>query len=233
MHPKSLNLVWPYESTILTYMRYSRAVLRKFVCAISNFQNKFPFCVLVPFMKRQGVANIVHARCVILKMSVYSLVTAWVYGGNRDAQSRNEKEIYFVLSNNKFLGKCLYGRHPWIRLAMDCERMVEKGINFIFCLGTAYDISSMESVGNYSVVFVDGKSMPLKNFISQFLLWALAPLQIPISLREGPFYLLYAIFIFTWVSIFSYRAPTREHYYHTCALDVPNISVCFMNGSMI
>ena len=26
--------------------------------------------------------------------------------------------------------------------------MVEKGINFIFCLGTAYDISSMESVGN-------------------------------------------------------------------------------------
>ena len=25
--------------------------------------------------------------------------------------------------------------------------MVEKGINFIFCLGTAYDVSSMESVG--------------------------------------------------------------------------------------
>ena len=43
--------------------------------------------------------------------------------------------------------------------------MVEKGINFLLCLGTAYDISSMESVGNYSVVFVDGKSMPL-NFLS-------------------------------------------------------------------
>ena len=75
-----------------------------------------------------------------------------------------------MLSNNKFLGKCWYGNHPWIRLAMDCERMVEKGINFIFYLGIAYDISSMEGVGNYSVVFVDGKSMPLKNFISQFLL---------------------------------------------------------------
>ena len=33
-------------------------------------------------------------------------------------------------------------------LAMESESMVEKGINFIFCLGTAYDISSLESVGN-------------------------------------------------------------------------------------
>ena len=77
-------------------------------------------------MKQQGVPNIFHARCVILNMSVYSLVIAREYVGNRDAQSRNEKEIYFMLSTDKFLGKCWYGRHPWIRLAMDCERMVEK-----------------------------------------------------------------------------------------------------------
>jgi len=99
-------------------------------------------------------------------MSVYSLVIAREYGGNRDAQSRNEKEKIFTLSNNKFLGKCWYGRHPWIQLAMDCERMVEKGINFIFCLGTAYDISSMESIVSYFVVFVDRKSMPPKIFFS-------------------------------------------------------------------
>src|SRR3989337_2504910 len=80
------------------------------------FKNEFPFCVPVPLMKRQGVANIFHARCVILKMSVYSLVIAREYGSNRDAQSRNEKEIYFMLSNNKFLGKCWYGRYPLIRL---------------------------------------------------------------------------------------------------------------------
>jgi hypothetical protein len=36
-----------------------------------------------------------------------------------------------------------------------------------------------------------------------------------------------------WVSIFSYKAPTREHYYYTCALNIANIWVCFMNGSMI
>ena len=35
-----------------------------------------------------------------------------------------------MLSNNKFLGKCWYGGHPWIRLAMESESMVEKGINF-------------------------------------------------------------------------------------------------------
>ena len=40
------------------------------------FQNNFPFCVPVPLMMRQGVANIFHARCVILTMSVYSLVIA-------------------------------------------------------------------------------------------------------------------------------------------------------------
>ena len=58
-----------------------------------------------------------------------------------------------MLSNNKFLGKCWYGRHPWIRLAMDSESMVEKGINMNFCLGTAYDISSMESVGSSNKSF--------------------------------------------------------------------------------
>ena len=67
-----------------------------------------------------------HARCVILKMSVYSLVIAQEYGGNRDAQSQNEKEIYFMLSNNKFLGKCWYGRYPWIRLAVSVKEWWKK-----------------------------------------------------------------------------------------------------------
>ena len=153
--------------------------------------------MLVPLARRWGVANIFHARCGILTMSVYSLVIAQEYGkGIRDALSRNEKWIYFMLSNNKFLGKCWYGRHPWIRLAMESVSMVEKGKNFIFCLGTAYDISSMESIGNYSVVFVDRSSMPPKMFLSlSFSLWALAPLQIPTSLCE------YVSWIDQWLSI--------------------------------
>src|SRR3989337_2086233 len=68
--------VVPNESTIPTYMRYFLAVPSKFACANSNFQNHFPFCVPVPLMRRKGVANIFHARWVILTMSVYSLVIA-------------------------------------------------------------------------------------------------------------------------------------------------------------
>ena len=75
-----------------------------------------------------------------------------------------------MLTNNKLLAKCWYGGQPWIRLAMESESNGGKGINFIFCLGTAYDVSSMESVGLH-VIFVGGKSMPLKIFfISQFKL---------------------------------------------------------------
>ena len=101
-----------------------------------------------------------------------------------------------MLSNNKFLGKCWYGGHPWIRLAMESESMVEKGINFIFCLGTAYDISSMESIGNYSVVFVDRKSMPLKMFLSLFFALSSGTSTNPYFPLRRSFLLLYATFIF-------------------------------------
>ena len=40
------------------------------------FKMNFFFCVPVPLMKRQGVANIFHARRIILKMSVYSIAIA-------------------------------------------------------------------------------------------------------------------------------------------------------------
>ena len=108
-----------------------------------------------------------------------------------------QKWIYIMLSNNKFLGKCWYGGHPWIRLATESESMVEKGINFIFCLGTAYGISSMESVGNSKSFSLVGWMHLSRRFFSlSFSLWPLAPLQIPNSLCEGLIYLLFAIFIF-------------------------------------
>ena len=107
MHPNSLNQVVPNETTLPTYVWYFHVVPSKFVCAISNFQNKISLLCARTTHEAAGVANIFHARCVILKMSVYSLVIAREYDkGIRDAQSRNEKEIYFMLSNNKFIGKC-------------------------------------------------------------------------------------------------------------------------------
>ena len=139
-----------------------------------------------------------------------------------------------MLSNKKFLGEYWYGRHPWIRLAMENESMVKKGINFNFCLGTAYDISSMESIGNYSIIFVDKKSCHPNFFLSlSFSLWALAPLQIPTSLYEGTFFYFMQFLFFTWVSIFYYKAPTKGHYNRIWAFGVANIRVCFMKGSII
>ena len=98
-------------------------------------------------MERQEVVGIFHAKRVILRSSVYSLAIAQEKAVIGMPSPKMKRKFIYVV-NYKFLGKCWYGRHPWIRLAMDCERMVEKGINFILCLRTAYDVSSMESIGN-------------------------------------------------------------------------------------
>ena len=68
---------------------------------------------------------------------------------------------------------------------------------------------------------------------TRLLLWALAPLQIPTSLCEGPFFYFMQFLFWIWVSIFSYKAPTKGHYDRIWALSVANIRVCFMNGLMI
>ena len=103
-----------------------------------------------------------------------------------------------MLSNNKFLGKCWYGRHPSIRLDMESESMVEKGINFNSCLGTAYDISSMESIGNYSIIFVDRKCMPPTIFYLYFFrfeLWHLYKSLLP-SAKGLSIYFMQFLFLF-------------------------------------
>ena len=121
-----------------------------------------------------------------------------------------------MLSNNKFLGKCWYGGHPWIRLAMESESMVEKGINFIFCLGTAYDISSMESVGSSKSFSLVGKVFLSKCFyLSIFALSPVTSTNPHFPLRRT-FLLLYAIFIFEFESASSLiKVPTRRHYDRT------------------
>ena len=160
---------------------------------------KIYFLFVCPYRSRSGRGWPIffHARCVILKMSVYSLVIARECGGNRDAQSRNEKEIYFMLSNNKFLGKCWYGRYPWIQLAVECESMMEKGVNFILCLGTAYDVSSMESIGNYWLFLLRGKACLSKKLSLNFSfeLWHLYKFLLP-SAKGLSIYFMQFLFLF-------------------------------------
>jgi hypothetical protein len=51
--------------------------------------------------------------------------------------------------------------------------MVEKEINFILCLGTAYDLSSMESIGNSRSFSLTGKACLSKHFLSLNLCYEL------------------------------------------------------------
>ena len=104
----------------------------------------------------------------------------------------------------------------------------------VLCLGTAYDVSSMESIENYFDFFVDRKGMPPKIFFSVNLnleLWHLYKSLLP-SAKGLSIYFMQFLFLL-WVSIFSYKGPTRGHYDRTWALGIANIWVCFMNGSMI
>ena len=105
-----------------------------------------------------------------------------------------------MLLNNKFLGKCWYGGHPWIRLAMESESMVEKEINFIFCLGTAYDISGMESVGNSKSFSLVGKTHLPKCFYLSIFPLSSGTSTNPYFPPRRDFLLLYAIFIFEFES---------------------------------
>ena len=78
-----------------------------------------------------------------------------------------------------------------------------------------------------------GKACHPKCFISIFFALSSGTSTNPYFPLRRAFLLLYAIFIFIWVSIFSYKAPTKGHYDRTWALGVANMRVCFMNGSMI
>jgi hypothetical protein len=95
------------------------------------------------------------------------------------------------LITTKFLGKCLFGGHPWIRLAMDCERNGGKEI-------TAYDVSRMENNGNSRLFLLTGKPCSSKYVIP--LISALSSGTFDKSMLpsvKGLSIYFYAIFIFT------------------------------------
>ena len=136
-----------------------------------------------------------------------------------------------MLSNNKFLGKCWYGRHPWIRLAMESESMDEKG-KTLFSVWEPPMIYPWKVLGTLSHFrWWDGYTSQ-NVFISKFFALSFGTSTNPYFPLRRAFLLLYAK-KFIWVSIFSYKAPTKGHYDRTWVLGVANMRVCFMNGSMI
>ena len=75
-----------------------------------------------------------------------------------------------MLSNSKFLGKYWYGGHPWIRLAMESESMVEKGINLIYVWEPPMIYLAWKVLGALSRFRWLEKYASQNVFISQFLL---------------------------------------------------------------
>ena len=102
-----------------------------------------------------------------------------------------------MLSNNKSRQKCWYGGQPWKWLAMESESMVDKGLNFIFCSGTTYDISSMESVGNSKSFSLVGKVCLPKCFYLSIFALSSGTSTNPYFPPRRAFLLLYAVFVFT------------------------------------
>ena len=113
--------------------------------------------------------------------------------GNRDAQSHNESKI----NNNKIPWKVMVWRAPVDTASHGLWKNGGKEVNFTFCLGTAYDVSSMENIGNSRSFSLTGKACLSKYFYLfnfSFELWHIW--QISASLCEGPIYLLLCIFYF-------------------------------------
>lgn len=116
---------------------------------------------------------------------------------------------------------------------MESESNGGKGINFIFCLGTASDVCGMESVGITKSSSLVGKvCLPKYFYLSIFALSSRTSTNPYFPLRRA-FLLLMQFLFWLWVSIFSHKAPTKGNYDRIWALGVANIRVCFMNGSMI
>src|SRR3990170_5247764 len=147
-------------------MRYFLAVPSKFACANSNFENNFS--ILCAHTAHEAAGGGQYFPCYVCYSHDECLFTChctreWLVIG-MPSPTMNQKLITI-----KFLGKCWYGGHPWIRLAMDCERNGGKEINFTFCLGTAYDVSRMEDIGNSWSFLLTGKACLSKYFFSLYL----------------------------------------------------------------
>ena len=123
-------------------------------------------------MERQEVVGIFHAKRVILRSSVYSLAIAGEKGGNRDAQSQIANWKRVNLSNNQT--KTPNGVKTFTFIAWEPP---------LACLA-------------WKMLITDGREVNEKgaclkiSFTSVLKTWALAPLQIHASLREGTIYLL-------------------------------------------
>ncbi len=147
-----------------------------------------------------------HARCVILTICVDSLsfTRKWLVFGMPSSMLKNQ--IKNIIKKTP-LGMLLVWTVPVDSARRGMWLIGGGGVKTLpFYLGTAYNVSSMESIVSYFVIFVDRKSMPLKIFLSLNLnleLWHLYKSLLP-SAKGLSIYFMQFLFLL-WVSIFSYK----------------------------
>ena len=102
----------------------------------------------------------------------------------------------------------------------------------LYRLGTATNVFSMEAIEN-SWLWRWQEGCTSQNYMYLlFKLRALAPLQIPTFLYEGPIHLLLCYYTFIVESPPSHLSTIGEHYCHSYALSVVSVE-CDMTGSFV
>ena len=128
---------------------------------------KIIFCFVCPYRSWSGrgwpifsMLGVLFSWWVFIHLSLHERVA-----GNRDAQSHNESKI----NNNKIPWKVLVWRAPVDMASHGLWKNGGKEINFIFYLATAYDVSSMEIIGNSRSFSLTGKACLSKYFYLSYL----------------------------------------------------------------
>ena len=135
--------------------------------------------------------NIFHARCVILTMSGLrsSFTRKWLVTGMPSPMLKANQ--IKTIANKTPPGLLLVGRYPLFRTSHGVCLLVVGEYKLYHSIWDPAIMYVAWKIRRSLGCYVDNESIPLKIlFISVFKTRALAPLQIPASLCEGPIYLL-------------------------------------------
>ena len=123
-----------------------------------------------------SMLDVLFSRWVFIHLSLHES------GSNRDAQSQNEKEIYFMLSNNKFLGKCWYGRYPLFQTSRGVCLLVVREYKLYHSVWEPPIMCVTWKISRSLGCYVDNECIPLKilfNLYFKIELWHLYKSLLP------------------------------------------------------
>ena len=156
----------------------------------SKPSNEILFCMLEQLMYQLGAVCIFHVRRVILKRSGLrsSLTRTWLV--TRMPSPMLYANQIKIIANKTPPGLLLVGGTRCFEQAMDWCLLVEGEYKLYHSVWEPPIMYLVWKIPRSLGCYVDNESIPLKILFISFQNRALAPLQIPASLCEGPIYLL-------------------------------------------